>query len=68
MIKLRDVVVVVVVVVDFKLNRPFDPASSVHPVYVLIPYPREILTLWSQTVRQRKTKSKTKSQIQVSSK
>ena len=46
----------VVVVVVFTLNRPFYPASSVHPVSVLIPFPREILLLWSQTVRQRKTK------------
>ena len=29
---------------------------SVHPVSVLIPYPREIPILWPQTVRQRKTK------------
>ena len=40
-------VVGVVVVVVFKLNRPFYPASSVHPVSVLIPYPREIMILWS---------------------
>ena len=40
--------------VVFTLNRCFYPASSVHPVSVLIPYPREILFLWSQTVRQRK--------------
>ena len=46
----------VVGVVVFTLNRPFYPASSVHPVSVLIPYPRETLILWSQTVRQRKTK------------
>ena len=43
-------------VVVFTLNRSFYPASSVHPVSVLIPYPREILILWSQTVRQSKTK------------
>ena len=43
------VVFVVVVVVVFTLNRPFYPASSVHPVSVLIPSPREILILWSQT-------------------
>ena len=49
-------VVVVVVVVVFTLNRHFYPASSVHPVPVLISYPREILIRWSQTVRQRKTK------------
>ena len=57
-----------VVVVVFTLNRRFYPASSVHPVSVLIPYPDEILILWSQTVRQRKTKNKTESQIPVSSK
>ena len=51
-------VVVVVVVVVFTLNRPFCPASSAHPVSVLILYPREILILWSLTVRQRKTKNK----------
>ena len=46
----------VVVVAVFTLNGPFYPASSVHPVSVLIPYPREILILWSQTaVRHRKT-------------
>ena len=56
------------VIAVFTLNRPFYPSSSVHPVSVLIPHPREILILWSQTVRQRKTKNKTKSQIQVSSK
>ena len=56
------------VVVVFTLNRPFYPASSVHPVSVLIPNPREILIMWSQTaVRQRKTKNKIKSQIQVPS-
>ena len=59
----------VVVVAVFILNRPFYQASSVHPVSVLIPYPRDMLILWSQTtVRQRKTKNKTESQIQVSSK
>ena len=42
--------------VVFTLNRPFYPASSAHPVSVLIPYPGEILILWPQTVRQRKTK------------
>ena len=36
---------------------PFYPASSVHPVSVVIPHPREIYILWSQTVRQRKTKN-----------
>ena len=41
--------------VVFTSNRPFYPAS-VHPVSVLIPYPRELLILWSQTVRQRMTK------------
>ena len=37
------------------MNRPFYPASSVHPASVLIPHPREILILWPQTVTQRKT-------------
>ena len=50
------VVVVVVIVVVCTSNRPFYPASSAHPVSVLIPCPREILILWSQTVRQTKTK------------
>ena len=60
------VVVVVVVAVVFTLTRPFYPASSVHPVSVLISYPREIpILLWSHTVRQRKTENITKSQIQV---
>ena len=49
------VVVAVVVVVVSTLNHPFSPASSVDPVPVLIPYPREILIMWSQTLRQRKT-------------
>ena len=43
----------VVVVVVFTLNRLFYPASSVLPVSVLIPYPREILMLWSQTAVRR---------------
>ena len=30
----------IVVVVVFLLNRPFYPALSVHPVSVLIPYPK----------------------------
>ena len=50
-------VVVVVVVVVFTLNRSFYPATSaVPPVSFLIIRPREIQILWSQTVRQRKTK------------
>ena len=44
----------VVCVVTF--NRSFYPTTSVHPVSVLI-HPREIQTLWSPTVRQRKTKT-----------
>ena len=44
---------VVVVIVVFTLNRLFYPASSVLPVSVLIPYPREILMLWSQTAVRR---------------
>ena len=47
-----------VAVVVFIFNRPFYPASSLHPVSVLIPYPREILIMWSQAVRQRKTNEK----------
>ena len=51
------VVVVVVVVVVFTLKRSFYPTTSaVHPVSFLILHPREIQILWSQTVRQRKTK------------
>ena len=50
------IAVVVAVVFVFTLNRPFYPASSVQPVSVVIPYPREIPILWSQTVRRRKTK------------
>ena len=51
--------------VVFTLNRPFYPASSVHPVSTLIPYPREIhvLLLWSQTVRQKKPKNKKKCKL-----
>ena len=41
--------------VAYTLNRPFYPASSVHAVSVLIPCSREMLVMWSQTVRQRKT-------------
>ena len=59
---------IVVVFVVFTSSLPFYPTSSVHPVSVLIPYPREIVILWSQTLRQRETKNKTKQQIQVSSK
>ena len=45
------------VVVVFTLNRSFYPTTSaVHPVSVLILHPREMQILWSQTVRQRKTK------------
>ena len=48
--------VVVVVVVVFALNRSFYPTTSaVPPVFFLI-NPREIQIMWSQTVRQRKTK------------
>ena len=43
--------------VVFTLNRSFYPTTSVHAVSVLILHPREILNLWSQTVRQRKTKT-----------
>ena len=51
------VVVVVVVVVVFTLNRSFYPATSaVLPVSLLILHPWEIQFLWSQAVRQRKTK------------
>ena len=44
-------------VVVFTLNRSFYPTTSaVPPVSFLILHPREIQILWSQTVRQRKTK------------
>ena len=44
--------------VYFTLSSPFYPASSsVHPVPVLNPYPREILITWLQTVRQKNTKN-----------
>ena len=33
-------------VIVFTLNRPSHPASSAHPVYVLIPHPRETLILF----------------------
>ena len=46
----------------FTLNLPFYPTSSVHPVsvlvsYYLLSYGRDLLIMWSQTVRQRKTKT-----------
>ena len=47
------------VVVVFTLNRSFYPttsAAAVPPVSFLILHPREIQVLWSQTMRQRKTK------------
>ena len=51
-------VVVVVVVVVFTLNRSFYPTTSAAPpVSVLILHPREVQIMWSQTVRQRKTKA-----------
>ena len=51
------VVVVVVVVAVFTINRSFYPTTSAVPqVSFLILHPREIQILWSQTVRQRKTK------------
>ena len=44
--------------VVFMINRLFYPASSVHKVSVLNPYPGDILLLlWSHKVRQRKNKS-----------
>ena len=47
----------IVVVVVFTLNRSFYPTTSpVPPVPFLILHPRELQILWSQTVRQRKTK------------
>ena len=50
-------IVRLVVVVVFTLNRSFyHTTSAVPPVSFLIPHPREIQVLWSQTVRQRKTK------------
>jgi len=50
------VVVIVVFVVVFTLNRHPYPASSVNPTSVVNPDPREILIVWPQTVRQRHTK------------
>ena len=44
--------------VVFTFNCSFYPASSVHPVSVLIPHPREIFILRSQIVRQSKPKNK----------
>ena len=43
--------------VVFTLNRSFYPASSAHPVPVLIPYPGEIVVLWAQIERQRNTEN-----------
>ena len=41
----------------FVVCSPVHPASSVHPwVPVLIPYPREILIIWSQSVKHQKHK------------
>ena len=52
---LRSVVVVVVVV--FTLNRSFYPTiRAVPPVSFLTLHPKEIQSIWSRTVRQRKTK------------
>ena len=48
------------VVVVFTLNRIFYQASSLHPVSVLIPYPREILILWSHTETEKYQKHKIK--------
>ena len=46
-----------VVVVVFTLNRSFYPTTSaVPPVSFLILHPREIQIMWSQTLRDRKTK------------
>ena len=45
------------VCVVFTLSRSFYPMPSVHPVSVLILYPREIQIMTSQTVRQRKPKT-----------
>ena len=44
------------VCVAFTSNRSFYPATSVHPLSVMI-HPIEVQILWSQTVRQRKTKT-----------
>ena len=58
------VVVVVVVVVVFTLNRSFYPTTSaVPPVSFLILHPREMQIMWSQTVRQRKTKNRGKIKV-----
>ena len=48
-----------IVCVVFTLNHCFYPTTSVHAVSVLILHPREIQILWSQTVRQRETKTTT---------
>ena len=50
----------VVIAVVFTSNRSFYPttSSAVHPVSVLILHPREIRLVWSQTVKQRNTKTK----------
>lgn len=40
------------VCVVFTLNPAFYPNTRVHPVSVLISYPRYIVHMWSQTVRQ----------------
>ena len=44
--------------VVFKLTFSFYPPTSVYPVSVLIPYPREILILWSRTEKTEKSKTK----------
>ena len=44
------------VCVAFTSNRSFYPATSVHPLSVMI-HPIEVQILWSQTVRQRETKT-----------
>ena len=45
------------VCVVFKVYRSFYSTTSVHPVSVLILHPTETKIMWSQTVRQRKTKT-----------
>ena len=53
------VVVAVVVVVVFTFNRSFYPTTSaVTPASFLILHPGEIQILWSEIMRQRKTKRK----------
>ena len=51
------VVVVVVAVVAFTVNRPFYPASSVHPASVLIPYAKTFCTRYRKLTYKRSFKN-----------